>query len=211
MTSLEDVRVDYAKAALEPADLGADPLAALSRWIDDARSAGAAEPTAMTLCTVDDDGTPSARVVLCKAVAADGVRFFTNYDSRKGRALAADPRAALCFFWPVLERQVRLEGVTTRVPREESERYFHSRPRGSQLAALASQQSEPLASRLALVAEVERLTALHPGEVPMPPHWGGYLLAPTAIEFWQGRPSRLHDRVQFTRAGDAWRVARLAP
>jgi pyridoxamine 5'-phosphate oxidase len=212
MSSLRDHRTDYRLAVLDVATLGDDPIAALARWIDEALDAGAAEPTAMTLATVDADGSPSARVVLCKGVSADGLRFYTNYDSRKGEALAHEPRAALCFFWPALERQARVEGKVTRVSREESEQYFHSRPRGSQIAALASRQSHELADREALVAEVERLEKAHPDEVPLPESWGGYVLAPTRIEFWQGRPSRLHDRVVFTRDGDeAWRVARLAP
>jgi pyridoxamine 5'-phosphate oxidase len=210
---LSDDRREYARASLDAADLGDDPLVALARWIDEARTANALEPTAMTLSTVDADGTPSARVVLCKGLDAQGLAFFTNYNGRKGRALAAEPRAAATFFWPTLERQVRVEGRTTRISREASERYFHSRPRASQLAAHASRQSAPIVDRSQLEAEVARLDALYPDVIPLPEFWGGYLLTPRAIEFWQGRRSRLHDRITFSREADdaPWRVTRLAP
>jgi pyridoxamine 5'-phosphate oxidase len=208
---LADERRDYARGVLDAEDLGTDPLAALSRWIDEALAQKAMEPTAMNLATVGDDLMPSARLVLCKRVDAEGIRFYTNYESQKGRQLAHNPRAAATFFWPELERQVRLEGLVERVTHEESETYFHSRPRKSQLAALASHQSAPLESRDVLQAEMDRLDALHPDVVPMPATWGGYLLRPRMLEFWQGRRSRLHDRIRFDPGKEGWRVTRLAP
>ena len=211
MTDLERERKEYDKGTLEPADLGADPIVALARWLEDALSAGALEPTAMNLATVGADLMPSSRVVLCKRIDADGIRFYTNYDSEKGEALSANPRAAANFFWPSLERQVRVEGIVERTSHDESVVYFHSRPRKSQIAALASKQSAPLVSRAALEAEVLRLEALYPGEVPMPAHWGGYVLRPRAVEFWQGRRSRLHDRIRFELAGKGWKTSRLNP
>lgn len=211
MSTLADERKDYSHATLDFADLGDDPIFALARWIDEARARAASEPTAMTLCTVDPDGTPSARIVLCKGVSADGLSFYTNYESRKGRALAQEPRAAATFFWPALERQARIEGITERVSRSDSEQYFHSRPRGSQIAAGAWQQSAALPDRALLEAEVARLEAAFPNEVPLPESWGGYLLRPRAIEFWQGRPSRLHDRISYVLVDGNWTRRRLAP
>lgn len=212
MSSLEDQRKEYDGSTLDFSDLGEDPLAALSRWIDEALKKAVLEPTAMMLSTVGADGAPSARVVLCKGVDSEGLAFYTNYDSRKGRDLGREPRAAATFFWPALERQIRIEGTTSKVGRDQSERYFHSRPRGSQLAALVSRQSETLPSRDLLEAALARATAQYPDQVPLPESWGGYLLVPTRIEFWQGRRSRLHDRICFEREPDgAWRSERLYP
>jgi pyridoxamine 5'-phosphate oxidase len=209
--ALSDERKEYHRATLELSDVSGDPLGTIASWIEEARALGGLEPTAMTLSTVDADGAPSGRVVLCKGIDHDGLRFFTSYESRKGRALAADARAAVTFWWPVLERQARVEGVVERVARDESERYFRSRPRGSQLAALASRQSEPIADRELLEAEVARLSLAHPDEVPTPATWGGYLLRPREIELWQGRPSRLHDRLRFRQVDGVWRGERLSP
>ena len=208
---LADERRDYARGTLDERDLGADPLAALSRWLDEAMAQGALEPTAMNVATVGDDLMPSARVVLCKHLDAEGLRFYTNYGSKKGKQLGHNPRAAATFFWPELERQVRIEGLVERTSHEDSETYFHSRPRLSQLSALASHQSEPLESREALRQAVEALDRAHPGAVPMPPHWGGYLLRPRTIEFWQGGVSRLHDRLRFELGAHGWRIQRLYP
>lgn len=161
----------------------------------------------------NSDGRPSARQVLLKGFDAHGFRFFTNYDSRKGRDIAANPQVALCFWWAALDRQVRVEGVASRVSRPESEAYFRSRPREHQLGALASHQSAPIDSRAVLEAEYRRLSELYPTAdgIPMPANWGGFLVHPTTIEFWQGRASRLHDRLLYTRDRDTWRLVRLSP
>jgi pyridoxamine 5'-phosphate oxidase len=214
-----DLRVDYGRGRLHEADVLADPVAQFGRWFDEARAANVAEPNAMTLATVDPSGAPSARIVLLKSFDARGFAFYTNYDSRKGRELAANPRAALCFFWQPLERQVRIEGTVERVGRAESEEYFQGRPRQAQIGAWVSQQSSPLTSR----AELERIEAelqkrFEGAPVPLPDYWGGFRVVPHSIEFWQGRPSRLHDRLLYTRApahpgaNDAgWTLRRLSP
>ena len=166
----------------------------------------------MTLATVDQDGKPSTRTVLLKSVDERGFIFFTNYDSRKGRELAENPNAALTFFWSDLERQVCVAGTVTKLPAAESESYFKSRPRGSRLAAWASNQSEPVPDRAALEAKWRELEKKFPGDIPLPPNWGGYILKPERIEFWQGRPSRLHDRFRYARQADgSWKIERLAP
>jgi pyridoxamine 5'-phosphate oxidase len=207
------LRVDYGRAQLDEADVAPDPIDQFTRWFEDARAAGVPEANAMTLATTDPSGTPSARIVLLKSFDSRGFSFYTNYDSRKGRELAANPRAALCFFWQPLERQVRIEGVVERVDRAESEAYFHGRPRQAQIGAWVSQQSRPITSR----AELERLEAelqkrFGDGPVPLPEYWGGFRVVPHAIEFWQGRPSRLHDRLLYTRSqSGAWTIQRLSP
>ena len=208
-----DLRVEYSLGQLDEADVARDPVEQFGRWFSDAREANVAEPNAMTLATVDAAGIPSARIVLLKSFDPRGFAFYTNYDSRKGRDLAENPRAALCFFWQPLERQVRVEGVVERVGREESEAYFNSRPRQAQIGAWVSQQSRPVTSR----AELERLKAelqkrFEGKAVPLPEYWGGFRVVPHAIEFWQGRPSRLHDRLLYTRDGKgAWTIQRLSP
>lgn len=211
---LSDVRREYSAARLTEADLGADPLAALERWIAEAREAEAQEPTAMTLATVDANGAPQARIVLLKGLDARGLRFFTNYGSDKGRALAANPRAALVFFWPELERQVRVEGSVVKVPEDESEAYFQTRPRASRLGAWASRQSAEIATREELERAERELRERYgeDAEIPRPPFWGGYRLSPERVEFWQGRVSRLHDRIDFRRGtGGGFAVRRLQP
>jgi pyridoxamine 5'-phosphate oxidase len=211
--ALAKLRVDYSRGRLDEADVSADPVEQFGRWFNDARSANVPEANAMTLATVDAAGNPSARIVLLKSFDARGFAFYTNYDSRKGRELAANPAAALCFFWQPLERQVRIEGTVEKVGREESEAYFHGRPRQAQIGAWVSQQSSPITSR----AELERIEAklqirFEGRPVPLPDYWGGYRVVPRAVEFWQGRPSRLHDRLLYTLSeGGGWDVRRLSP
>jgi pyridoxamine 5'-phosphate oxidase len=190
-----------------------DPILQFQNWLKQATEAGISEPTAMTLATTGADGQPSARIVLLKEVSQDGFVFYTNYESRKGRELAANPRAALVFYWPQLERQVRITGGVVKTSRSESEAYFQTRPRGSQLAAWASWQSAPIPDRNVLEARVEKLERKYAGvNVPLPPNWGGYRLRPESIEFWEGKPNRLHDRLRYTReAGRSWKIERLAP
>jgi len=189
-----------------------DPLALFASWFDEAGSQGAFEPQAMALATATPDGAPSARMVLMKGFDERGLTFFTNYASRKGTELEANPRAALLFHWPELGRQVRIEGPVTRVERAETEAYAHSRERASQLSALASPQSRPVPDRAWLERRVQELDSEHAGaKLPVSEDWGGYRLAPEAWEFWEHRPNRLHDRVRYERSGEAWRAQRLGP
>jgi pyridoxamine 5'-phosphate oxidase len=213
MTTLADLRKNYSRGALDAADVDPDPVRQFETWFAQALDAQLPEPNAMTLATVDTNGRPSARIVLIKGVDARGFVFYTNYDSRKGRELAGNPAASLLFHWIELERQVRIEGRVEKASAEESDAYYASRPLGSRIGAWASDQSQPLESREALEAREREMTAKYGENPPRPPHWGGYRLVPDVIEFWQGRPSRLHDRIVYSRAGaDApWRTARLAP
>jgi len=215
MPDLAAERLDYSGEQLLETDVPADPYTLFDRWLAaafQAKDAGLLpEPTAMVVATTDG-GQPRARTVLLKEVDARGFTFFTNYDSRKGNELAANPQVALHFGWYPLQRQVRIEGAASRVPRAESEAYFATRPRGSQLGAWASRQSSEVASRDELAqayAEVERRFAGR--DVPCPEHWGGLRVTPRTIEFWQGQPSRMHDRLAYRRAVDAWTLVRLAP
>jgi pyridoxamine 5'-phosphate oxidase len=213
MTTLADLRKNYSRGSLDAADVDSNPVRQFETWFAQAIDAQVPEPNAMTLATADADGRPSARIVLIKGVDERGFVFFTNYDSRKGRELAANPAASLLFHWIELERQVRIEGRIVKTSDEESDKYYASRPLGSRIGAWASDQSQPLANREVLEAREREISAKYGDEPPRPPHWGGYRLIPDVVEFWQGRPSRLHDRIVYTRTSDEdpWRIERLAP
>ncbi|MBI2813460.1 MAG: pyridoxamine 5'-phosphate oxidase [Opitutae bacterium] len=211
--ALADMRQDYSMAGLLEKDLAKNPFRQFERWFQEAEAAKIPEPNAMTLATTGRDGRPAARTVLLKGCDGRGFVFYTNYESRKGRELDANPRATLLFPWVAMERQITVEGPVARVSREESEAYFHSRPRASQLAAWASPQSTAVAGRAVIEESYRVIEKKHEGRaVPLPPNWGGFRVAPETVEFWQGRRSRLHDRLRYRREpGGDWVVERLAP
>lgn len=192
--------------------LGADPFVALDRWLADAAAAGIGEPGAMCLATADARGRPSARMVLLRGADGRGLRFYTSYFSRKGRELSENPAVSAVLYWPALERQIRVDGTATQLSEEESDEYFAARPRGHRLAAWASEQSDPVESRAVLEERFAHFDArFGHDEVPRPHSWGGYLIVPERFEFWQGRPDRMHDRLEYRRDGPAWRIQRLQP
>jgi len=214
LPDLSAIRTDYARAGLSEEDLDPSPTTQIAKWLSEAIAAGHPEPTAMSLATATRDGEPSNRVVLLKGVD-HGLVFFTNYESAKGRDLAANPRAAANLFWTLLERQVRVRGSVAKVTPAESEAYFQSRPYESRIGAWASAQSEVISDRSVLDAKTAALKARYPTAVPLPPFWGGYRLVPDTVELWQGRPSRLHDRLRYTlisaEKAPRWKVERLSP
>ena len=209
--NIADIRQEYASAELVEGDAAADPFKQFARWFDDALRAELPMPNAMTLATANAAGRPSARIVLLKGVDANGFVFYTNYESRKGCELAVNPYASLVFLWTPMERQVRIEGKVEKVSAQESDEYFDSRPLGSRLGAWASPQSMPLPSRLTLASKVAAIMLRYGTAPPRPPHWGGYRVRPDAIEFWQGRPDRLHDRLLYVKQDSRWKIERLAP
>jgi pyridoxamine 5'-phosphate oxidase len=211
--SIAELRKDYTIGGLDEADVDPDPTRQFALWFEQARLVTGNEPNAMTVATADADGVPAARILLMKGFDDRGFMFYTNYDSAKGQDLAENPAVALLFYWPELERQVRISGKAERISREDSESYFRSRPRGSQVGAAASHQSAIIPNRQYLADAVADLETRYDGQdVPLPDNWGGYLVRPTWIEFWQGRPSRLHDRLRYRRGENgAWEIVRLSP
>ena len=210
--NIEDLRKDYIKDVLVERDLASNPIVQFKQWFEHALKSEVNEANALVLSTASHQGAPSARVVLLKGIESKGFRFFTNYNSTKGKELDENPQASMTFFWPELERQVCINGSVEKLDPKQSDAYFDSRPQGSKISAIASNQSSKVKHRDELTKEVERLEKLYENEViQRPEHWGGYLLVPNKIEFWQGRSSRLHDRFLYEKVDDAWKISRLAP
>lgn len=209
---IASLRSEYTQAVLDESSVLKDPYGQFEKWFVDAGESGIKEPNAMVISTVNANGQPSSRIVLLKDITESGFTFFTNYNSKKGREIAQNNSVSLMFPWVELERQVIISGKAEKISREDSEKYFHSRPRGSQIGAHASNQSEPIANRMSLENKLMTLTENFEGtEIPVPEHWGGYLVIPFSIEFWQGRPNRLHDRIIYEWVGDSWNIGRLSP
>lgn len=209
---INTLRHDFSRQNLDEKDVDANPVIQFSKWFREAVDAKVNEPNAMTLSTATIDGKPSSRILLLRNFNEEGFVFYTNYKSRKGEEISRNPNAALLFFWPELERQVRIEGILTKQTAEESDLYFSSRPRASKLGAWTSAQSKVVASRKVLDEEYEKISKKYPDEqVPRPEYWGGYVLRPQSVEFWQGRPGRLHDRILYTEQNKSWKIERLAP
>lgn len=209
---INTLRHDFAMQTLDEKQVNSNPIQQFEAWFKEAVNAKVNEPNAMTVCTATKDGKPSARILLLRNFSENGFVYYSNYTSRKGREIEENPNCSLLFFWPELERQVRIEGTVEKQTAEESDLYFNTRPRSSKLGAWTSEQSKVIASREILAKEFELFSAKFPDEqVPRPPHWGGYLLQPLSVEFWQGRPSRLHDRILYTKGNDCWKIERLAP
>lgn len=209
---LQNLRRDYTLKTLSETEVDTDPIRQFEKWLTEALTANVNEPNAMTVSTVDENQKPHARIVLLKEVKQDGFVFYTNFDSAKGRQIAANPYVALTFYWPELERQVRIEGKAKKVSHEQSEKYFRSRPRNSQIGALASRQSSVVKNRAELEERFRQLEKeIGDGEIPVPGWWGGFIVKPESIEFWQGRESRLHDRVKYIANGNSWQIKRLSP
>ena len=204
---------DYGEISLEEGSLSSDPMMQVERWLEEADDQGVYEPNAMVISTIDPDGAPTSRTVLCRGVSEHGITFFTDYTSQKGRALAVHPEVAVVFPWYTLHRQIKIRGVVEKVSEADSDAYFDTRPRDSRIGAWASDQSQPIDSREALEEKVAEATRRFDGveQVPRPEKWGGYLIRPTSIEFWAGRRSRLHDRVRFVKRADGWEIERLQP
>lgn len=212
--NMQSYRKSYEKSSLDEKDLALDPITQFQKWILEAKDSGTVlEINAMTLNTIDTTGFPRPRVVLLKKVDADGFSFYTNYQSLKGQAIEKNNKVSLSFFWPELERQVIILGAAEKLSEKESETYFHSRPKGSQLGAISSPQSKPIPNREYLEERLAEETETYKDVdlIPKPKHWGGYVVKPISVEFWQGRPNRLHDRVEYTQQGEVWRKQRLAP
>ncbi|MBL7832516.1 MAG: pyridoxamine 5'-phosphate oxidase [Cyclobacteriaceae bacterium] len=213
MNDIASLRKEYSKAALDVQSVSQDPISQFTKWFEEAVTANVPEPNAMNLATVNENGRPASRTVLLKGVEDFRFVFYTNFQSRKGKELEHNPACALTFFWPELERQVRIEGVASRIDDARAEKYFQSRPRGSQIGAWASPQSSLISDRAILEARVQKLEDKFKGQdiLPKPNQWGGYEVDPLMIEFWQGRASRLHDRILYTKDDGVWKINRLAP
>jgi len=213
MSRIADLRKEYMKETLSEHDVDRDPFQQFGKWWTEALESGIEEANAMTLATATPEGMPTARIVLIKGYDRNGFVFFTNYESRKGKELLENPHACLLFFWSALERQVRIEGICEKVSEEESDNYFHSRPEGSRIGAWVSPQSQVIGGREVLDEKLNQISVQYAdGAIPRPPHWGGYVVVPRVIEFWQGRPSRLHDRIRYRLdASGSWKIERLAP